>query len=406
VAVQRRIGLMNARALATQWALSNLPGGTIGNSTAFANGSNAAWGRMVWNTAWTSNMFTNAPSVSWSSHFGPGGLAGYAVSNNVTLSATNQTNTRNFFFRFNSPQAAEFGGVFSSSSQVGSQVTFSNTILAWTNPSTTNVPRYYAPVTYSAGTSKLMKLPFVPITAGNTSLTTTNYFSGLLSRPFPPLVANRLIASDFTNSTNDGIVVSPQLAVTNTGSTNNRTYTIRLDQMTNSSNTTFVTYHAIPATAQSTIQRVNLDIYGATNTSSLTNSPVVLTYGPFDSGSSNAAIPLNRIRLMSSSNNRRLFIQIVNNPTNLFILERQGSADWALALNVFNTNSSAVMRLTNSSSSSAVLLRGGMWVNRNIEVFGPFEVTTERSETPAIYPSALDRIMPRIGWLESWETPP
>ena len=398
-AIKRRIGMLNARAMAAQYALSGLPGGTLTTNVAVINdpfGSPYGWGRMEWTTSISTNVFLTSNYTVWLNHFSFGGFGGFSFSNRVLISALEHTNQLDVFLRTRAPQAAGYPGTFSINASCTSTRLFAtNTILVWTNLSST-VSNYQAPAAFSVGGGRIVGFPMIPVTAGNSSLSGTNFYDGRMVTPYPPIFSARSIYNDDPNPyVNDGIEITPPLTNTTNPVGTARIYTIRLDNFP-STNPPVILHHKVVATAQNNVVNLDLQIYGATNPALVNAAPVIISYGPMDSGDPAPQVRLRKVQLMNPTNSRPFLLQIRNNNTltNRFEINSTSPSSWRLVLNLLNSRVSFAV-------GTNFTMRGGIWGNGVIELPSGNNVYLQKDLIPYIFEFAA----PRMGWVEMWETP-
>lgn len=397
-AIKRRIGMLNARAMAAQYALTRLPFGTVSTNVASLAdpfGSPYGWGRMEWTTEIATNVFVSSPTFQWINHFSFGGFGGFAASNRVWVSALEHTNQLDVFLRTRSPQAAFYPGTFTINGSISvNRMSATNPVLVWTNL-TGNFTRYQAPRAFSVGGGRIVGFPMVPVTAGNSSLSGTNFYDGRMEAPYPPLLSARQIYNDSVNPaiTNDGIVIIPALTNTNNPANTVRVYEIRLADFP-TTNPPVIVHHKIVATAQTNVKNIDLHIYGAVNPAAANQSPVIVSYGPFDTGDPAPQIHLRNVRFYNSTNSRPFLLHIRNNNslTNRFEIRDAAGSSWRLAMNLWNSQGRF-----NIGGNMTIL--GGIWANRRVELSSGNNIYLRTD----FLPLTMEYGLPRIGWIEIWE---
>ncbi len=376
----RQTTLDNARAIARQHILSNMPSGTVpatnttmstpwGNRTiVISNGSANCW------TGGHSIPYTNAGAIYTNVNpFSPMERKGYFISVGARLpdGSTNADGSTNyhpwtFIVRSRSPVVAGFGYVLQN---------------AGTNYTATNLPVNY--INFRSGTNgsnifgSYSNIPQVPMTS------TTNAGAGSYNGTFalPPST----IATGDTNFSYG--------YVSNTLTSN--AITLILDP----TNTTAILRYDVPATIVSSTNRRLTNSGGTVFTNNTHNVVAVRiqsssTTNTFHIISTNGTNMTNLV-LCGTNNARRIYFYRAGNSTLNLTTTNTQSASWRLGMTLSNTP----LAISYASSRTLTMV-GGIRCDSQISISSGSVTVTNSMDN-----ANLDDVADRTMWLEDYQTP-
>jgi len=332
--VKNRIALENARALARQFLLTELPSGTNANITAALTDD---WGGFSINAS--IGFWTNTNYVA-GNPFSPFGDYCFAVTNLATLSNSSQSLGWRFFIKSRNPLLANYPLVVHQT--------------ASTNLTETWVPTKKIYHTETLGVSGSPRIPF---TSGTTaSGSGTNGYLGYFASPLSVISATNAEGIAVTGLSTTNFVTNGATFVNSTSNTNTKTYTTnysggRLTLVLSSTQGASILRYDVPNTV--------------TNMFSFTN-----TSGPnkYIRNYSNAFVT--NLTIVGSTNTNALHLVVPSTTTNITILTLSGTNN---ARRIYlNKQSSVSLNLrTATTNSSYQWWFGGTFSNAALTITAP-----------------------------------